>query len=261
MFYALIALLFLFIYFIYYIQYILVYPGSLLKDNCHFITSARKMEILENDGHNSYYLRPVDESKEGKLWIFFTGNNMTAKTYYKIARKIQKQKNNIHDTMLLFEYPSYGINNGSGILSVYTINMYIKQCINLLKEKFLFNKVNLFAWSLGCAIALRFAEVNKVNKVYLLSPFTTFQDAISNVIGYIPLHHLLEYSSRWDNLECIVNVKAKKIEIFHGTEDKTVPFEHGMQLFDNIPRKVHKIFTKFDGSDHNIFKLINYELL
>lgn len=258
MFYVLLAALFLFVYFIYYIQYMLVYPGSLLKDQLIHV-AGKKMEILEIDDHKSYYLRPIDDSVEGKLWIFFTGNNMIARTYYKIARKIQK--NNKHDTMLLFEYPSYGLNNNFGILSIHTINEYITKCVNLLEEKHSFSKINLFAWSLGCAIALKFANLRKVNCIYLLSPFTTFQGAISNVLGHVPLHHILEYASRWDNLESIMGVRANSIEIFHGTVDRTVPFEHALQLFENIPKRTHKKFTKFDGASHNIFKLIDYNSL
>lgn len=256
MFYVLLLLLLLFICFIYYIRYILVYPGSLIKDYAMF---NKKMEILEIDGHKSYYIKPIDDNAEGKLWIFFTGNNMIARTYYKIARKIQK--NNKNDIMLLFEYPSYGINNKNGLLSMHTIDDHITKFIKYLKKLYTFDKINLFAWSLGCAIALKYANLEKVNNIYLLSPFTTFQDAINNVLGGFPLHHILDFNHRWDNLESIMNVKAEHIEIFHGTLDKTVPFDHGLQLFQSIPQKISKKFIKLEGANHNILKLIDYNSL
>lgn len=238
----------------YFIQDKLIYPGLLKKENINF---SKKMDILNIDNHKSFLLKPENVTKKTKLWVFFTGTNMIAGSYYKTVKKIQKYNKN--DIMLIFEYPGFGINHGSGSLSIHEINNFITKNIDHLKKEYNFSRINIFAWSLGCAIAIKYASENYIDHIYLLSPFETFQEAINNYLYGFPLERIIKHKNRWNNINLIKNIKTKKITVFHGTSDELVPFKCGVEVYRNIPKGIQKKFIKFEGAGHNIFNLIDYK--
>jgi pimeloyl-ACP methyl ester carboxylesterase len=239
---------------LYYYQDTLIYPGMSIND----LVLNDKLKLIENGEYRSYYLEPLEKSsKSMKLWIFFTGNNMISKDYHKFAKLIQNSNKN--DAILLYEYPGFGLNNGKGELSMHENKYIIEKYVKKLKGIYDISSINLFSWSLGCAVSLDYAKNNQlINNIYLLAPFTTFQRAIRHNVKGLPLDCLISSKNKWDNIQSVLEINPKKITVFHGTLDVIVPFEHGLELFNNIPKGIVKKFIKLENIGHSLFYNIDY---
>ena len=101
--------------------------------------------------------------------------------------------------------------------------------------------------SLGAAVALDFAARNGAQRIVAIAPFTTLREAASAVVG--PLSRLL--IENYDNGKSIEKIHRRNphaaIAIFHGTDDRIVPFRVGAEL---ARRFSFVAFFPIKGADH-----------
>lgn len=99
------------------------------------------------------------------------------------------------------------------------------------------NKIVVYGNSMGTSIATWVAATHNPQMLILEAPFYSMVDAASFIKPYIPefiIRWVLKYHLRTD--QWIETVKAP-IYIFHGVEDKTVPYEQGQKLYGKIKER------------------------
>ena len=103
---------------------------------------------------------------------------------------------------------------------------------------------------LGAAAALQFAEDHPVDRIVLLSPFTSLADMVRHLFGgwLVPLlRHPFE---NWKPLQLVLERNpAPAILIAHGTRDEVVPVQMGRELVSLNQEKIE--YLEIPDTGHN----------
>ncbi len=100
--------------------------------------------------------------------------------------------------------------------------------------------------SLGTGVAVRLASKQLLAGLILDAPYTSTADVASLTYWYVPVSWLM--LDRFRSLDIIQSVKAP-ILILHGTDDRTIPFAFGEQLYAAAPEP--KRFIRIEGGSHS----------
>ncbi len=108
----------------------------------------------------------------------------------------------------------------------------------------------VFGRSLGGAVAVDVASVEKCDAMIIESTFESIPAVASSLIPFVPKSLI---RTKFDSLNRIENVSVPKL-IIHGERDSLIPFEQGVALFNKA--KHPKTFYPIPGADHNDTYLI-----
>ena len=111
-------------------------------------------------------------------------------------------------------------------------------------------KIGILGHSLGAAAALQLAETISVERVVLLSPFTSVADMVKKMFGswLIPLlQHRFE--NRGPLMQLLKRDPPPSITIIHGTRDEVIPVEMGRELAAINSEHIH--YHELIHSYHN----------
>jgi predicted esterase len=88
-------------------------------------------------------------------------------------------------------------------------------------------------------MALDFAMRHPVQHLILISVFTTLREEAATMVGR-PLSHLLveNYDNRAALRKLARRSQLPRIDIFHGTDDDTIPIRMGRELAEDFPALV-----------------------
>jgi acetyl esterase/lipase len=170
---------------------------------------------------------------------------------------------------LLLDYPGYGVNQGQPTPKALLDNSL--EAFNACTKAISFSssyRLGFLGHSLGCAANLQLCDhlqtvpslSARVDRLALLSPFTTLESVAHHLIGPVPfLHYLLHHN--YDNLfhsaRLVQRVKADQrklpsVFIAHGSLDRIVPSWMGQQLADLlVSLGVACQFLHLPEADHN----------
>lgn len=139
--------------------------------------------------------------------------------------KEYSRKNKVN--IIIFDYPGYGISGGSP--SEQNNTYALKRVIDE------FDSVELIGESIGTGVVLSYMahyQGYKVNKIYLISPFLSIINVVTNSEIIEMIFSLLS-NDIYDNIWNIQFVKCP-IEIYTLKSDEIVPSSHGRKLFSRI---------------------------
>jgi pimeloyl-ACP methyl ester carboxylesterase len=238
---------------------------------------------INNDVHNGYYIHINEQEKEKdpksiqRIYLMFGGNAALSLDW---INSIDSYKNYLSElgiinytyptTFLLLDYPGYDINPGSPSPQtiLFSTQMALKQLIEAKQWQKNTIKLGLIGHSLGSACCLQFADIvtrknddgsnsdnnlRNINsdkniildKLILLSPFTSMLDMARSLLGRIPmLNYLLNHNfdNRFHLTHLLRNLQANnnpnnkskenklQLLIAHGSVDRIVPVEMGREL-------------------------------
>lgn len=127
--------------------------------------------------------------------------------------------------VLLVEYPGYGRSEGNPSQATITETMAKAYDILVARKDIDSSKIVLFGRSLGGGAVCSLASIRPSAALILMSTFTSAGSMAFKyrVPGFI-------VRDPYDNLEVVKNYQ-KDILIIHGRQDTTIPYSHGMVLY------------------------------
>lgn len=218
----------------------------------------------------AFYLPSLAGGVPRRLWITFSGNGGDALGWLDVVQAFRHpgigafrhsgvQAETHGDDLvrgtafLLVDYPGYGICEGSP--GPNQIDENGEAAFKLAAEKTglesdsLATRTGILGHSLGCAAGLRFACRHSVDRIILLSPFTSLQDMAGRAVG-APLKYLLR--GNFDNRACMKILSKRKpppkVSIFHGSDDTLIPPAMGRELAESYPG--FAAFNLVNGGTH-----------
>ena len=207
------------------------YRGAYLKA---LPLNGQQIDYVLPFGRQAAYYISGNGPAPKRIWIAFCGNGSVALDWTGMLRAYPPNG----DGFLLVDYPGYGRN--AGYATIDSTRATANAALDALTKKIGIGEDRLelcvIGHSLGAAAALDFAAHHSVQRVILISPFTTLREEAARIVG--PLARLLveNYDNR-ENLRTMFQHNPNaRAAIFHGTRDDLIPIQMGRKLKDEFPR-------------------------
>lgn len=246
--------------FIYFRQHSMIYHPRPYDENYMgtFPPAGLELEYNLPEGKQMGYYVPGQDPIPQRLWLAFCGNGSLALDWMSLLRDYPRNG----DAFLLVDYPGYGRNAGYatiGNMRASTETVLHKLCerLNVREEQL---DLCAIGHSLGAAVALDFGARHRLDRIVLISPFTTLREEGAEVVGG-PLSYLLSenYDNRANLAAAAKRNPAVQVAIFHGDADDTIPVRMGRDLAQEFP---FAAFFEIKGGDHvNVLTLAHRQIV
>jgi len=173
--------------------------------------------------------------------LYFHGNSGNVSHLGHVANLLTRKG---YDAILV-DYRTYG--KSTGELSEQALNSDAQLFYDYTLKHYEENNIVLYGRSFGTGIASRLAAKNDPCRLILESPFSSAVDLGNHRFPILPVSWLSEF--RFPSTEYVKEVKCP-IYIFHGTEDKVIPYKFAQKLYEAIPGDGKKFYT-IEGGSHN----------
>lgn len=238
-FFGLLIVLFFMLYFLQ--EKLIFLPTELSQDyEFSFVEPHEEFFITAPDGAKLNALHFKRENPKGVV-LYFHGNAGDLSRWGQITSFFVKKNYDV----IVMDYRTYG--KSTGKISEQALFTDAQLFYNYALTHYDETLITVYGRSLGTGIATNIASNNKPNKLLLETPYYNLMDVAKNRFSFLPLKLLLRYE--FPSSEFIQKVKCP-ITIFHGTEDRVVPYTSGVKLFETIPIENKKMYT-IDGGHHN----------
>jgi uncharacterized protein len=233
---------------LYFRQHSMVYHPRPYDESYAYAFPADGVEInytVATAKYCAYYI-PGSAPFPKRLWLAFCGNGSLALDWTTILREYPYNG----DAFLLIDYPGYGKNGGYATIA--STRASVDAALQALSERLKLSEDQLtlctIGHSLGAAVALDFATHHRVQKVVLISPFTTLREEAAAMLGGWVARLLIESYDNRANLTEVARLNpAAYIAIFHGTRDQVIPVRMGRELAREFP---FVEFFAIEDADH-----------
>ena len=203
--------------------------------------------ITTNDGQKLHaWWMPVDTNAYTVL--FFHGNAGNISRGEKRMRLFREMGFNA----LAIDYRGFGISTGS-IKKENDIYEDARASYEFLLKNHSISedKVIIWGWSMGGAVAVNLAQHKKCHALVMESTFYCLEAVANKTFWFIPNHLLLKY--QFLSYEKLSNIEVPVLFV-HSKTDETVPYENGIKLYEKFGGKKKFIETSGDHN-HGIFDL------
>jgi hypothetical protein len=173
----------------------------------------------------AFYLPPKDPIKPpDNVWIMLNGNGSLALDWHELISAYPDPST----AFFLVDYPGYGKNAGAPSKdSIYgSAQSAFDSLLRYLsiEQSELRPRLGVVGYSLGSAPALELAKNIGIERIVLLSPFSTMQRLVCKKL-MAPFCYLLRH--HFDNISALKDILQKspgvRIVLMHGTADAVIP--------------------------------------
>lgn len=212
-----------------------------LNHRFDFCQNFEEFNLTAKDGA---ILNAVHIKRDSALGVvlYFHGNSGNISHLNHVANLFDRKG---YDAILV-DYRTYGKSTG-------TLNeQALKEDAQLFYDHALTqydeDSLILYGRSFGTGIASGLAADNHPQKLVLESPFYSAVSLGKHRFPILPVGWLARF--RFPSHEYLQNVDCP-VYIFHGTEDRVIPYKFAERLYDAIPDSVDKSFYRIEGGGHN----------
>tara|TARA_R110002049_G_scaffold216946_2_gene388375 strand:- start:6569 stop:7372 length:804 start_codon:yes stop_codon:yes gene_type:complete len=182
--------------------------------------------------------------------IFYLHGNAENVKYY--GEEIQHLTELGYD-IFLYDYRGFGKSTGK-IKREREMQRDAKYIYQQLIKEYPEQNVVIYGYSLGTGIASRLASNNNPKALVLETPYFNFIDLIRCHKAYLPADLITKYKFRTDRY--LTDVKCP-IYLFHGTEDKQIPYKSAIKLNKLHPKS--KLVTIEDGTHNDLMSFPEFK--
>lgn len=156
-----------------------------------------------------------------------------------------------NQTLILAEYPGFGARLGQPTEA--SLFRSAQSLMRAVQGKWQV-PVTVIGESLGTGVACFIATHTRIDRLALVSPFTSVQDVAAHHLPFLPINTLLH--DRFPSLTFVARAKTK-LHVIHGAIDDVVPLALAQRLFSAYSG-LEKTLTVVPGAGHDT---INYAIL
>lgn len=217
-----------------------------------FSHTFNEINITAHDGAVLNGIHFYHDQPNGVI-IYFHGNAGNLVRWGDIVSSLVSKSYDV----IVMDYRQYG--KSTGKLSEGALYEDAQLFYNYALNHFQDKNITIYGRSLGSAIATKVASQNSPLQLILETPFYSLVDVASSRYPLLPIKKLLNY--KFPSNEFMIDV-ACPIYIFHGSDDRIVPYASGKKLFDSITLKEKKFILIKDGNHNDLdsFEVYNREM-
>ncbi|MEX0275219.1 MAG: alpha/beta hydrolase [Flavobacteriaceae bacterium] len=216
-------------------------PKSLAQDHVYdFPHPFEEINLKTADGAVLNALHFTSEAPKGVI-VYYHGNAGNLERWGQIVLFFVDMGYDV----LVMDYRTYG--KSTGRLSEEALyadaNLFYQYALDRYPE----DRITLYGRSLGTGLATWVAAQHQPAQLILETPYYSLTDVAQHRFPFLPVRWLLRY--RLPSFQYIKKV-ASPITVFHGTEDRVVPYTSGEKLYQAIAHS-HKRLVTIPGGRHN----------
>jgi len=218
------------------------FPEKLADDYQFSFKEDFEEVYIENNAQDDKLHGLWFKSKKGlatHLVLYFHGNAGSLVGWGNIAQDFVP----LGYDVLVIDYRTYG--KSSGTISQQGLFDDAKKTLAFAKKHYQEDKITVLGRSIGTGIATYIAAESKVERLILETPYYNFTTLVQHHLRIFPAFLLLRYALK---SHVYITKVSCPIYIFHGTNDKTIPYKFGKQLAATIPTE-H--FITISNGGHN----------
>ncbi len=202
---------------------------------------AKRLSFTVAQQQQIAWLLPPTSAAPAVLWIACIGNGGCAARWFEQPDFLLPT---LHRTtgaaILAIDYPSFGECSGEpNPSSILTLSRAAQAAtLSELGWTRATTRIGIIGMSLGTGIASQHAVAERLDRLVLISPYTSLLDLALQSQPW-PFPYLLNH--RYDNraaLQHLVNNPVAKVIIYHGDSDLTIPVEHARSLAAAFPQLI-----------------------
>jgi len=227
---------------LYFLQEKLIFlPSKLPSDYTYSFTQPfEEIFLTADDGAVLNGIHFKQEQPEGVI-VYYHGNAGDLTRWGNIALFFVEKNYDV----IIMDYRTYG--KSTGKLSEEALFNDGQLFYEYALEQYDESGITLYGRSLGTGIATWVASQNSPFRLILETPYYSLLDLGKNRFPYLPVQWFLKYPLK--TYEYISEVSCP-IAFFHGTEDRVVPYNSGLRLFNSVSVDKNTFFT-IKGGQHN----------
>jgi alpha-beta hydrolase superfamily lysophospholipase len=157
---------------------------------------------------------------------------------------VAKIYTNLNYDVFMLDYRGFGKSEGD-IDSQQQLFTDIQSAYNLILKRYQEDKVIVLGYSIGTGLATKLASTNNPRLLLLQAPYFSLTDIIKRRYQYLPTV-LLKY--KFPTNELLTACKMP-IVLFHGTEDRVIPYESSLML-QKIIKPTDQLIS-LEGTGHD----------
>jgi len=183
--------------------------------------------------------------------LYFHGNKGNLKRWGQIVLFFAKKGYDV----VVMDYRGYG--KSTGKISEKCLYEDAQLFYEYLLKQYTEDQIIVYGRSLGTGIATKIASENTPSSLILETPYYNLEDVAKNWLPIFPIKSLLRYEI--PTMDFIQNITCP-VTIFHGTNDKVVPYNSGKRLFESLHTDTSKkrMITIPNGSHNNLITFTEY---
>lgn len=226
---------------VYYFQEkLLFFPVPLAQEYAYqFIHPFEEVFLLTEENASINALHFKVKNPKGVI-LYFHGNSGNLSRWGNFASFFVEQQYDV----FIMDYRTYG--KSFGKLSEDAFYKDAQYCYDYLLKQYVETDISLYGRSIGTGVASYLASKNNPKQLILETPYYSIADVAKKRFPLFPVKPLLKYE--FPSNQFMLQVVCP-VTIFHGTEDKIVPYASGKKLAEINPKNINLI--TIEGGEHN----------
>lgn len=225
-------------------------PTQLPNDFAYsFDKPFQELFLTANDGARLNALHFEVDNPKG-LILYFHGNAGDLSRWGEITSKFT----DFGYDVIVMDYRGYG--KSTGERSESALNEDAQLFYDYAKERFEEQQIILYGRSLGTGLASYLTSINQPGKLILETPYYSLLEVAKDRFPLLPVKQLIKYTI--PSHKYLADTKVP-IRIFHGTEDRVVPYESGVKLYESIENADRKLYTIPNGRHNDLDQFEIYQ--
>ncbi|MBU2946410.1 alpha/beta hydrolase [Zobellia uliginosa] len=233
-----------------YQERLVFFPSTMpLNHTYDFCQDFKEFNLTAKDGAKLNAVHIKQDSSKGVV-VYFHGNSGNISHLIHVANLFSQKG---YESILV-DYRTFG--KSTGIMSEQALYDDAQLFYDYAKEMYGEDEILVYGRSFGSGIATWLASNNKPEKLVLESPFYSAVTLGKHRFPFLPIDWLSKF--RFPSHEYIQHVDCP-VYIFHGKEDRVIPYESAKKLYGAIPGNNKELFSISDAGhnylqDFQVFK-------
>jgi fermentation-respiration switch protein FrsA (DUF1100 family) len=222
----------------------LFHPEKLPEDHVfNFSIPFKEINLAVNNEKNLDIVQfTVPDSVCKGVVLYFHGNRRNIERYAPYA--INFTKNNYEVWMM--DYPGFGKSTGDRTEAI--LYSDAKELYKMARARFGKDSIIIYGKSIGTGIASQLASVKDCKRLILETPYRSIDALLRRYAFIYPVSWMTHYHFPTD--QYLAKVDAP-VSIFHGTDDKLIPYSQAQQLI-RAARRGGELITIEKGEHNNL---------
>ncbi|BAX82677.1 alpha/beta hydrolase [Labilibaculum antarcticum] len=215
---------------------LIFFPQKLDKEYRYSSDMSFEEITIETEDHKNLngLLFTVENSKGLVFYLHGNAGSLTN------CGDVAKTYTDLNYDIFMLDYRGFGKSEGD-IDSQQQIFTDIQTAYTLILKRYQEDKVIVLGYSIGTGLATHLAATNKPRLLVLQAPYYSLTDMMKRRYKYLPAV-LLKYKFPTNEL---ITACTMPIVIFHGTQDRIIPYESSLML-QKISKSSDQLITLKD---------------